>query len=181
MAQWIIDPAQSDVKFNVKHLVVTTVTGRFDSVTGTVEAGKPDFSDARIRFEVDVNSINTNNELRDAHPKSPDFFDAALYPTVSFQSGAITPIGSGTFSMSGDMILRGTTRSITLDVTYNGTVRGFDGEVAGFEIAGKLNRQECGLRWNALTETGGVVVSDEVRLEIAAELKKVEVAELVTV
>ncbi len=177
MAQWNIDPAHTEAKFKVKHLVISTVTGQFDSVAGVVETDRPDFSDARIRFEADVNSINTNNGQRDAHLKSHDFFDAANYPTISFASTSIRPTGKGTFAMTGDMTIRGTTRSITLAVTYNGTVRGFDGDVAGFELAGKLNRQEFGLRWNAMTETGGVVVSDEVRLEIVAELKKAEVAE----
>ncbi len=179
MAQWSIDPAHSEAKFKVKHLVISTVTGRFDSISGMIEAGKPDFSDASIRFKADVDSINTNNDQRDAHLKSPDFFDAAAYPTLSFVSTSIRPSGDGKYALTGDMTIRGTKRSITLDVAYNGTVSGFDGEVAGFDITGKLNRQDFGLRWNALTETGGVVVSDEVKLDIAVEFKKAEVAESV--
>jgi polyisoprenoid-binding protein YceI len=177
MAQWIIDPAHTEVKFKVKHLVVSTVTGRFDKVTGTVQASKPDFSDARIQFEADVDSINTNNEQRDAHLKSPDFFDTANFPKLSFVSTSIRPKGENKYELKGDMTIRGTKRNIALDVTYNGTVKGFDGDVAAFEITGKLNRQEFGLRWNAMTETGGVVVSDEVKLDIAAELKMADVAE----
>ncbi len=171
MAQWNIDPAHSEVKFKVKHLVISTVTGTFRSVRGTVAANTPDFSDAVVRFEADVDSISTNNEQRDGHLKSADFFDAANYPTLSFVSTAVSRKGDGRYEMKGDMTIRGTKRSIVLDVTYNGTVKGFDGDVAGFEITGVLNRQDFGLRWNALTETGGVVVSDEVKLDIAVELK----------
>ncbi len=171
MAQWVIDPAHTDVKFRVKHLVVSTVTGQFKSVRGTVRAEKPDFSDASIQFEADVDSISTNNEQRDAHLKSPDFFDAASYPKLSFVSTSIRPKAEGTYEVRGDMTIRGTTRGVSLDVVYNGTVKGFDGDVAGFEISGKLNRQDFGLRWNAMTEAGGVVVSDEVKLDIAVELK----------
>jgi len=179
MAQWTIDAAHSEVKFKVKHLVISTVTGQFKSIRGTVKAGKPDFSDARIQFEADVDSISTNNEQRDGHLKSADFFDAAKYPTLSFVSTSIRPKSDDSYLLTGDMTIRGTKRSITLDVTYNGTVKGFEGDVAAFEISGKLYRQDFGLRWNAMTETGGVVVSDEVKLDIAVELKKVEVAEAV--
>jgi polyisoprenoid-binding protein YceI len=176
MAQWIIDPVHSEVTFKVKHLVVSTVTGRFTTVNGTVEAAKADFTDAKVQFQADVNSISTNNEQRDGHLKSADFFDAANYPSLTFSSTSITPKGEGAFVMKGDMTIRGTTKQVTLTVAYNGTVKGFDGDVAGFEITGALNRQEFGLRWNALTETGGVVVSDEVKLAITVELKRAQVA-----
>lgn len=179
MTQWSIDPAHSEVKFKVKHLVISTVTGQFKAVHGTVQAAKPDFSDARIQFEADVDSISTNNEQRDAHLKSPDFFDAANHPKLSFVSTSMKPKGDGEFELKGDMTIRGTKRSIVLDVVYNGTVKGFDGDVAAFEITGTLNRQDFGLRWNAMTEAGGVVVSDEVKLDIAVELKTADVNELV--
>ncbi len=179
MAHWIIDPAHSEVKFKVKHLVISTVTGQFNTVRGTVESATPDFANARIQFEADVDSINTNNEQRDAHLKSADFFDAANHPTLSFVSTSLRPKGDGAYELRGDMTIRGAKRGVVLDATYNGTVQGFDGAVAAFEITGKLNRQDFGLRWNALTETGGVVVSDEVKLDIAVELKPAEVGELV--
>lgn len=175
MAQWTIDPAHSEITFKVKHLVVSSVTGQFTRFTGTVQASEPDFSDARIQFEADVNSITTNNEQRDGHLKSPDFFDAANFPDIRFVSTSITRKGEDAYAVAGEMTIRGTTRTMTLDVTYNGTVRGFDGEVAGFAISGNLNRQDFGLRWNALTETGGVVVSDNVKLDISVELKKAEI------
>jgi polyisoprenoid-binding protein YceI len=177
MAQWILDPAHSGIKFKVKHLVVSTVTGQFTSVRGSVQASKPDFSDASIQFEADVDSISTNNEQRDGHLKSIDFFDAANHPKLSFVSTGIIRKGEGSYQLKGDMTIRGTKKSITLDVTHNGTVKGFEGDVAGFEISGTLNRQDFGLRWNAMTEAGGVVVSNEVKLDIAVELKAAQVAQ----
>ncbi|HUI11394.1 MAG TPA: YceI family protein [Bacteroidota bacterium] len=177
MAQWTIDPAHSEIKFKVKHLVISTVTGQFTRFSGTVRAEKPDFSDASVTFEADVDSISTNNEQRDGHLKSPDFFDAANHPGLSFRSTSVSAKGEGTYMLTGLMTIRGQQRPLTLQVVYNGTVAGFDGEVAAFEITGKLNRQDYGLRWNAMTEAGGVVVSDEVKLEMAVELKKVAVQE----
>ncbi|MGA9121330.1 MAG: YceI family protein [Bacteroidota bacterium] len=179
MAQWNIDPAHSEIKFKVKHLVISTVTGQFTHFSGTIQADKPDFSDARIQFEADVDSISTNNEQRDAHLKSPDFFDAAGYPELTFASTSVSRKGDDAYEMVGDMTIRGTTKRLALNVVYNGTVKGFDGDVAGFEIAGRLNRQDFGLRWNAMTEAGGVVVSDEVKLDIAVELKKASVEDRV--
>ena len=173
MATWKIDPTHSEIKFKVKHLVVSTVTGQFNVFDGTVESDKPDFSDAKISFEADVNSIDTKNEQRDGHLKSPDFFDAANYPKLTFVSKSVKKKSDDEYQVVGDMTIRSTTKEITLNVTYNGTVKGFGGvDVAGFEITGKLNRFDFGLQWNALTEVGGIVVADEVKLDISAELQK---------
>lgn len=174
MKRWIIDPIHSEVKFKVKHLLVSTVTGTFDKFNATIEGEKEDFSDARISFEADVNSINTKNEQRDAHLKSPDFFDAAKYPTVSFVSTSVTKLSDFEMEVTGDLTMRGVTKEVKLNVIYNGTVVGFGGQrVAAFEVTGKVNRFDFGLQWNALTETGGVVVGNEVKLEIFAEFNTV--------
>ena len=173
MAIWNLDQAHSEIKFKVKHLVVSTVTGQFTSFSGTVESEKPDFSDAKISFEANVNSIDTKNEQRDGHLKSPDFFDAATYPLLTFTSASIMKKSENEYIVTGDITIRGTTKEITLNVTHNGTTKGFGGvDVAGFEITGKLNRFDFGLQWNALTEVGGIVVGDEVRIDITAELQK---------
>lgn len=175
MAKWQIDPAHSEVKFKVKHLVVSTVTGHFRNFTATIESEKDDFSDAKIWFEADVNSLSTNNDQRDAHLKSPDFFDAANHRKITFQSNDVTRVSEDEYEVTGDLTIRGRTRPITLDVTYNGTVSGFGGtKVAGFEIGGKVNRFDYGLMWNAMTEAGGVVVSSDVKLDIAAEFNQVQ-------
>lgn len=177
MTIWNIDPTHSEVNFKVKHLVVSTVTGHFDRFEATIETGKEDFSDARISFSADVNSINTKNEQRDGHLKSPDFFDAATHPKMSFVSRSVKKVSDYELQVTGNLTLRGVTKEITLNVNYNGTVAGFNGaQVAGFEIYGKLNRFDFGLQWSALTETGGVVVSNEVKIEILAEFNKAQTA-----
>ena len=176
MATWKIDTAHSEVKFKVRHLVISTVTGNFDVFSGVVESSKDDFTDAKITFEADVTSIDTKNEQRNGHLKSPDFFDAANHPKISFTSKSFLKKRGDKYELTGDLTIRDTTKQVKLDVTYNGTVRGFGGsfDVAAFEISGKINRQDFGLKWNALTETGGVVVSDEVKIEIFAEFVKSE-------
>ncbi|HWP83170.1 MAG TPA: YceI family protein [Bacteroidota bacterium] len=175
MAIWKIDPAHSEVTFKVKHLLVSTVRGSLTKFDAKIEGEKEDFSDARITFEADVNSINTKNEQRDEHLKSPDFFDVAKYPTITFVSKSVKKISDFEMEVSGDLTIRGITKEVKLNVLYNGTVTGFGGtQVAGFEITGKINRFDYGLQWNALTETGGVVVSNEVVIEIQAEFTKVQ-------
>lgn len=174
MATWKIDSTHSEVKFKVKHLVISTITGHFNSYTATAESTKEDFSDAKISFEAEANSIDTKSEQRDGHLKSADFFDAANYPKISFSSTAFVKKSDENYELQGDLTIKGITKKITLTVIYNGTVKGFGGnfDVAAFEITGKINRQEFGLKWNALTETGGVVVSDDVKFEVIAEFIK---------
>jgi len=173
MTTWKIDPAHSEINFKVKHLVVSTVTGHFSKFDASIETNKEDFSDAKINFEADINSIDTKNEQRDAHLKSADFFEADKHPKMSFVSKSVKRISDHEMQVIGNLSLRGITKEITLDVIYNGTVAGFGGtEVAGFEVRGKVNRFDFGLQWNALTEAGGVVVSNEVKIEILAEFNK---------
>jgi polyisoprenoid-binding protein YceI len=176
MNTWKIDPVHSEIKFKVRHLIVSTVTGQFKKFDAEIETPDDDFSKAKITFEAEVNSIDTNNADRDTHLKSEDFFDAANHPKMTFRSKSISKISDDKYKITGDMTMRGTTKEITLDVVYNGKAKGFDGiEVAGFEITGKLNRIEFGLKWNALIETGGLALSEEVKIEIFAEMKKVPV------
>jgi len=177
MTMWKIDPAHSEINFKVKHLVVSTVTGHFNQFDASVETDTEDFSDAKITFEADVNSISTKNEQRDTHLKSADFFDAQNHPKITFISKSIKKISDHELQVKGDITIRGIKKEISLDVIFNGVVAGFGGsQVAGFEVRGKLNRFDYGLQWNALTEAGGVVVSNEVRIEILAEFNKVQEA-----
>jgi polyisoprenoid-binding protein YceI len=177
MNTWKIDPVHSEIIFKVKHLMVSTVTGHFDKFDAVIETSQEDFSDAKITFSADVNSINTKNEGRDGHLKSPDFFDAAKYPSLSFASTSVKKLSDYEMEVIGDLTMRGVTKNAKLNVVYNGTVAGMGGaKVAGFEITGKLNRIDFGLQWNALTETGGVAVSNEVKIEILAEFNKVQEA-----
>lgn len=175
MTTWKIDSTHSEVSFKVKHLVVSTVTGHFDTFDATIETVKEDFSDASISFEADVSSIRTKNEQRDAHLKSPDFFDAEQFPKMSFASTSVMKVSDSELQVTGILTMRGISKEITLNVNYNGTVKGFnDTHVAGFEIHGKLNRFDFGLQWSALTEAGGMVVSSDVRIEILAEFLKAQ-------
>ena len=173
MSNWKIDPIHSEIKFKVKHLVISTVTGLFRKFDAAIETNTDDFSDAKITFEADINSIDTRNEMRDTHLKSADFFDAENFPKMIFVSKSIAKKSEGEFEVTGDMTIRGVTKEIKLDVDYNGKALGMDGsELAGFDIKGKLKRLEFGLHWNALTEAGGLAVSDDVKIEISAEMKK---------
>ena len=177
MALWNIDPAHSEVNFKVKHLVVSTVSGHLGRFNATIESEKEDFNDAMISFEADINSISTKNEQRDAHLKSADFFDSVHYPKMSFESTSVKRTSDYEMQVTGNLTMRGITKEITLDVIYNGTVAGFgENQVAGFEIRTRLNRFDFGLQWSALTETGGVVVSNEVKIEILAEFTKAQAA-----
>lgn len=173
MTTWKIDPAHSEVKFKVKHLVVSTVTGHFNKFSATAQTATGDFSDAKVSFEADVNSIDTKNEQRDGHLKAPDFFDAANHPKLTFVSTSVKRKSGNEYEVTGDLTIRGVKKQTRFDAVYNGTVKGFGGaDVAGFEITGKINRQDFGLAWSALTEAGGVVVSDDVKFEINAEFNR---------
>jgi len=177
MTTWKIDPAHSEINFKVKHLVVSTVTGHFNQFDAAIETNAEDFSDAKITFETDINSISTKNEQRDTHLKSADFFDAQNHPKMTFVSKSAKKISDHELQVKGDLTIRGIKKEILLDVIFNGVVAGFGGsQVAGFEVRGKINRFDFGLQWNALTEAGGVVVSNEVRIEILAEFNKVQEA-----
>lgn len=170
--RWTIDTAHSEVQFKVKHLVIATVTGQFNEFGGEVEASD-DFSDVQARFEAQIASISTNNEMRDNHLKSADFFAADEHPTLAFVSTGVTRRSDDEFTLHGDLTLRGVTKPVDLKVAYNGTIQDAYGNTkASFEVEGRLNRKEFGLAWSAVTEAGGAVVSDEVRLIANIQLQK---------
>jgi len=170
---WAIDPTHSEIQFKVKHLVISTVTGSFKSFEGTLETEGDDFTDAKIQFSADIDSIDTNMPQRDGHLKSADFFDAENHPKLTFVSTSFTKKDEDTYILTGDLTMRGTTKSVTLSATYGGQMVDFYGNTkVGFEIAGKVNRKDFGLNWSAVTEAGGVVVSDEVKLHLNIQLAK---------
>ena len=173
MSTWTIDPAHSEVQFKVKHLVISTVTGSFKNFEGTLVADKEDFSDSKISFSADIDSIETNNAQRDGHLKSPDFFDAANHPKLTFVSESFVKKSDTTFALKGKLTMRGTSKTIDITAEHGGTGKDLYGNtVTAFELNGKLNRQDFGLTWGALTEAGGAVVSDEIKLHLNIELKK---------
>lgn len=170
MATWTIDPVHSEIGFKVKHLVISTVSGKFTTFEGTIESTKEDFTDAKINFSADIDSIHTGNEQRDGHLKSADFFDASNNPKLTFTSNKVTHKGGSDYTIAGDLTIRGVTKPIELKADFGGTGKDFSGnDVAGFELTGKLKRQEYGLTWNGVTEAGGIVVSDEVKLVMNVE------------
>ena len=173
MSTYKIDTAHSEVTFKVKHLMITNVTGSFTKFDATLEAEAADFSDAKISFEADVNSISTNNEQRDGHLKSEDFFAAEKFPKLSFVSSSFKKVTDNEYTLNGDLTIHGVTKSVELAVEYGGTMTDPYGQVkAGFEISGKINRKDFGLVWSATTEAGGIVVSDEVKLNLAVQMIK---------
>jgi len=173
MTTYKIDAAHSEITFKVKHLMITNVTGSFTKFDATMESEAADFSDAKISFEADVNSISTNNADRDGHLKSDDFFSAEKFPIISFKSTSFKNNGQSDYTLTGDLTIRGVTKSVSFPVEYGGTATDPYGQVkSGFEIAGKFNRSEFGLTWSAVTEAGGVMVSDEVKLHLSIQMIK---------
>ena len=172
MATYKIDAAHSDIFFKVKHLMITTVTGHFKNFDATLSAEAEDFSDADISFTADINSIDTRSEQRDAHLKSDDFFNAEKFPALKFASTSFAKNGHG-YVLKGDLTIRDVTRPIELHADYSGLVVDPYGQTkVGFEAEGKIKRKEFGLGWDAITEAGGVVVSDEVKLQLNIQFIK---------
>lgn len=162
---WNVDTMHSEITFKVKHLVISTVTGKFNTFDASMEAESEDFDNASISFSADINSIDTGVEDRDNHLKSDDFFNAEQFPKMTFKSSSFTKTGEGTFKLIGDLTIRDITKEVTLDVDHGGVVVDPYGQTkAGFEISGTINRKEFGLQWSAVTEAGSIVVGDNVKL-----------------
>lgn len=173
VSKWVIDPSHSEISFKVKHLVVATMTGKFDTFEGTLETESEDFNGANISFSADIASINTGNADRDGHLKSDDFFNAEAFPKLTFKSTSFTKTSDNDFKLVGDITIRDITKSIELTAEYGGTmVDPWGNTKAGFEINGKIKRKDFNLKWDVLTEAGGAVVSDEVKLHINVEIHK---------
>jgi len=165
---WAIDPAHSEFTFKVKHMMISTVTGRFENFDANVETSGDDFTNANIDVKVNVDSINTNNGDRDNHLKSDDFFNAEKYPVLSFKSKKFD--GE---KLVGDLSIRDVTKEVTLDTDFNGIVVDPWGNTkAGFELTGEINRKDFGLMWDAVTEAGSVVVSNKIKLAVNVQLVK---------
>ncbi|PRY86630.1 YceI family protein [Mongoliibacter ruber] len=167
LTKWAIDPTHSEVSFKVKHLVISTVTGYFREFEGSAESTSDDFQGAKVAFAAKIDSIDTNQKDRDGHLKSDDFFNAEKYPHLKFE---------GTISgdkLKGDLTIRDFTKTLELDVDFGGVAGDPYGNTkAGFEIEGKISRKEFGLKWDAVTEAGSVVVSDQVKLILSVQLVK---------
>jgi polyisoprenoid-binding protein YceI len=171
--KWALDKSHSNVKFSVTHMVVTEMEGSFKLFDGTMEHSKDDFSDAKIDFSVDVSSINTDNERRDAHLKQDDFFNAEKFPQMKFQSTSFKPLGNNKYKLEGNLTIRDVTKPVSFDVTYGGSVPERGGAKSGFKAKTTINRFDYGLKWDRATEAGGLVVSKEVDITVNVALRKV--------
>ena len=172
--KWVADPTHSEIVFKIKHLMISTVTGRFNEFSASAETETPDdFNTAsNIMFSANISSIDTKNEQRDTHLKSDDFFNAEKYPQLKFVGKKLSINGSEG-SLEGDLTIRETTKPLKLDVEYGGIVTDPYGQTkAGFTLTGKIKRKEFGLTWDAVTEAGSVVVSDEIKLQVEIQLVK---------
>ncbi|TSJ37327.1 YceI family protein [Mucilaginibacter corticis] len=166
--KWVLDPMHSEVQFKVKHLVISTVTGNFKTFEGELTTENDDFTDAEISFSLDVNSIDTNQEQRDGHLKSGEFFDAEQYPTITFKSTSFD--GE---ELKGDLTIKGITKPVALEVEHGGSATDFYGNTkAGFEVTGKINRKDFGLTWDGVTEAGSVVLGSDIKLSINVQFAK---------
>jgi len=167
---WKVDAVHSSVKFTVTHLVISEVEGSFKKYDGSLTASKPDFTDAAINFTVDVNSISTDNEMRDKHLKSDDFFNAEKFPDMTFKGTGFKKLSGNKYVLSGNLTIRDVTKPVKFDVVYGGTVKDAYGNTkAGFKATGVINRFDYNLKWNALTEAGGATVGKDITMEIRLE------------
>lgn len=170
---WSFDKAHSNVSFNVEHLVISEVTGHFGSFDGDVTASSDDFSGSKVNFSVDVASINTDNERRDNHLRSDDFFNAEEYPKITFSNGTLQHVNGKDYKLKGDLTIRDVTKPVELDVTHGGTIIDPQGNTkAGFKITGTINRFDYKVKFDAAMETGGLVVGEDVEIVCNVELKK---------
>ena len=170
---WNIDASHSEVGFKVRHLMITNVKGSFGKYSATVAMEEDNLETSKISFEAEIASVNTGNEQRDGHLKSPEFFDAENYPSIKFESTKMEKAGENEYKLTGNLNVKGVEKSVVLDVTSLGIAKDPWGNTkAGFEVKGKINRNDFNLTWNAALETGGVLVSEEVNLNAEVQFLK---------
>jgi polyisoprenoid-binding protein YceI len=168
--KWNPDYAHSNIKFTATHLLISEVDGNFKTFNGIMEASKPDFTDAKINFTVDIASINTDNDKRDAHLKSDDFFNSEKYPKMTFKSTSFKKIKDKKYQLKGELTIRDITKPVTFDVTYGGTAKDPWGNThAAFKASTTINRFDYNLKWNTLTEAGGAVVGKDIIVNLNLE------------
>ncbi|HEX2606037.1 MAG TPA: YceI family protein [Flavisolibacter sp.] len=178
--KWILDPTHSELGFKIKHLMISNVSGSFKNFQVKAETDGEDFTTARIQAKVQMESIDTANSQRDHHLRTSDFLDVENYPELIFQSSRIEAQDAETFLLHGDLTMKGITQPVTLKVEYSGVTKDpWGGERAGFSVTGKFNRTNWGISFNNVLETGGVALSEDVRLFSELQLVKQSVPEVV--
>jgi polyisoprenoid-binding protein YceI len=173
VATWKVDSAHTSVEFAVRHLMITTVKGRFAEVSGVVKSHDGDPAKGEVDITINAASIDTREAQRDAHLRSADFFEVETYPTITFRSKRVDDVAGDRFTLVGDLTMHGVTKEVALDVTSEGRAKDpWGGERSGFTATAKVKRSEFGLTWNQLLETGGLAVSDDIKISIDVELVK---------
>jgi polyisoprenoid-binding protein YceI len=170
---WQIDYSHSTIYFTARHMMISKVRGRFEKWEGSVEFDESNPEATAVAVTVDVASINTRDEQRDGHLASPDFFNTAEFPHMTFTSTRVEKTGDNSGKLSGDLTIRGVTKEVVLDVEYAGLAKSPWGTVSsGFSASGSINRKDWGLTWNQTLETGGMLVGEKINIEIELELVK---------
>jgi polyisoprenoid-binding protein YceI len=173
--RWNIDPSHSGVHFTVRHMVITKVRGAFERWQGTVDFDEQDPASSKVSVRIDAASINTREEKRDAHLRSPDFFDVASHPALTFESTKVEKLDDGAYRVSGDLTIRGVTKPVALEAEYLGSGKDpWGNERIGFQARTTINRKDFGLTWNQALETGGLLVGE--KIEIALDVQAVKAA-----
>ena len=175
---WKIDSAHSEINFTVRHMMISNVRGRFEAFTGTVEFDQQNPANSSVDVQIEAASINTREAQRDTHLRSADFFDTETYPYLTFKSKKVEVVDDSHGRITGDLTIHGVTKEVVLDTEFNGMSQspwGFSS--AGFSATTKINRKDWGLGWNMALETGGVLVSDEIKINIDIEIIEEKVAE----
>ncbi|MFD1143746.1 YceI family protein [Larkinella insperata] len=171
--KWVLDPKHSELGFKIKHLMISNISGSFREFEVEVDTVDEEFSTAQIRATAQIASIHTNNEQRDQHLRNSDFFEADTYPQLSFQSTKIEKLDDDTFTVYGDLTMKGVSKPVKLTVEYSGVTKDpWGGVRAGFTIGGKINRTDWGISFNGILETGGVALGEEVKINSEVQLVK---------
>lgn len=175
---WILDPTHSELQFKVKYLMISTVTGQFNDFSGTVETDGDDFSTGKVKFSVQVSSVSTNNEQRDAHLRAADFFDAEKYPELLFEGDRMVKTGDDEYKLYGRVTLHGIAKEVVLQAEFGGITQDPWGNTrTGFSVTGKINRSDFGISFGAVSETGGLLLGDEVKINANVQFVKQAVLE----
>lgn len=171
MVAWKVDASHTNVGFSVKHMMVSKVRGRFTGVEGAIDGNPEDLTDAKISFKIDAATIHTNSDDRDNHLRSEDFFDVEKYPEITFTSTEIVKTDDGEYDVTGDMTIKDVTKKVTFEAEFTGSGKNPWGvDVVAFEVEGKISRKEFGLTWNQALETGGVLVGDDIKIDIELQV-----------
>jgi polyisoprenoid-binding protein YceI len=172
--KWVLDPSHSEVEFKVKHMMISNVSGKFTKFDATVDTEGEDFMTAKVSFTAEIDSINTGQEGRDGHLKGAEFFDAANFPQLSFVASKYENVDNdGSYEVWGDLTIHGVTKTVKLDAEFGGVIKDPWGNTrAGISVNGKINRKDFGLTWHGVTETGSLIVSDDVRIHVNLEFVK---------